>query len=67
MEHFNSEPTSSSDVTPAQTSAISPVGNTDAAIMFLKAMHPSTPGSSLFWIRSRRKLPSPRPSEPSRQ
>jgi predicted P-loop ATPase len=43
MEHFNSEPTSSSDVTPAQSSALSPVGDTDAAIAFLRAMHPSGP------------------------
>ena len=41
MEHFNSEPTSSSDVTPAQSSATAPVGDTDAAIAFLKAMHPT--------------------------
>ena len=43
MEHFNSEPTSSSDVTPAQSSATAPVGDTDAAIAFLRSMHPSGP------------------------
>jgi P4 family phage/plasmid primase-like protien len=43
MESLDQQPASPCDVTPAQCSTTAPVGDTDAAIAFLKAMHPSTP------------------------